>query len=323
MTFYDDNVRHAVYLERYKAGVVRKIIARVRELGWGIAGEVSAEDLQAMTRRNLDRLLARISRIVQDGYAPIVVDIDKSLRDIASYEGEWQADALARIGLDVGVPSDADLWSAAYSRPFQGKLLREWLGDLPKATSARVRQVIRQGYVDGAGPLEIARQIRGTRGRRGVMDISIRGAEAMVRTAIAHTANAAREHTYRANDAIKRVQWVSVLDSRTTLICMGRDGKIYEVGKGPRPPAHIGCRSTVVPLTPGISAALKARATYQDWLINQPANVQDDILGTRRGKLFRDGGYTVDRFTDKSGKEYTLDELRAKDREAYDNAFAE
>lgn len=323
MTDYNSNVRHAIYIERYKRRVARQIIELIDGLSQDLFRTVIQSDLDRMTRRELDRLLAQINRMVATGYEPVVANLEEALKEFAVYEAQWQGGQIGRFVADLAIPSDADLWAAMYARPFQGKLLRDWLKDLPANTAARVRQTIRQGYVDGVGPLEIARQIRGTRGRQGIMDISKRGAETMARTAVAHTATAAREKTYQANPEINGEQWVSVLDGRTTAICRGRDGTIYEVGKGPRPPAHPNCRSTMIPVTSGNRSALNTRPTYNDWLKQQPESVQDDILGPTRGKLFREGGYTVDRFIDKSGQEYTLDQLRAKDREAFDEAIAE
>lgn len=322
--FYDANVRHSIYIERYKARVAREIGDLVKGVSDDLYRFIAASDLDQMSRRDLDALLAEVRRIVQGGYGPITEQIEAALQDFAVYEAEWQAETASRVlRVDLAVPSDADLWAAMYARPFQGKLLREWLSDLPANTAARVRQEIRQGYADGRGPLDIARAIRGTRGRKGVMDISQRGAEAMVRTAVAHTASAARTRTYSANPAIIGEQWVSVLDHRTSAICRGYDGTIFKVGKGPRPPAHVNCRSTVVPVTEGNRAALKSRPTYNDWLKQQPQDVQDDILGVSKGRLFREGGYTVDRFTDESGQEYTLDQLRAKDAATFAEVFAE
>jgi SPP1 gp7 family putative phage head morphogenesis protein len=44
-------------------------------------------------------------------------------------------------------------------------------------------------------------------------------------------------------------EWVSVLDSRTTEICRSRDGRKYQYGQGPQPPAHYNCRSRIAPLS--------------------------------------------------------------------------
>jgi SPP1 gp7 family putative phage head morphogenesis protein len=261
MTFYSANVRHAIYIERYKARVVREIVALVNGVSNDLFTYIAASDLESMTRRELDRLLVQVRRIVNDGYGEITPRIADALEQFAVYEAEWTANAVTRAGLvaDMGVPSDADLWSAMYSRPFQGRLLRDWLTALPANTAARVRQTIRQGYVDGLGSIEIARQIRGTRSRQGVMDISRRGSEAMVRTAVAHTSNAARTRTYKQNPRINGEQWVSVLDHRTSSICRARDGEIYLVGEGPRPPAHINCLTgdSLISASPSITGASK------------------------------------------------------------------
>ncbi len=63
-----------------------------------------------------------------------------------------------------------------------------------------------------------------------------------------------------------------------------------------------------------------AKVTYEQWLKRQSASFQDDVLGPSRGKLFRQGGITLDRFVDNTGKEYTLKELKRRDREAFKEA---
>lgn len=63
-----------------------------------------------------------------------------------------------------------------------------------------------------------------------------------------------------------------------------------------------------------------ATDTYQTWLTRQSAEFQDDVLGKTRGRLFRKGGLKLDRFVDREGNEYTLDELRRRDAEAFERA---
>lgn len=63
-----------------------------------------------------------------------------------------------------------------------------------------------------------------------------------------------------------------------------------------------------------------AETTYQEWLGRTPAKFQDEVLGTTRGKLFRQGGLTVDKFVDKTGRTFTLDELRATHASAFERA---
>lgn len=60
--------------------------------------------------------------------------------------------------------------------------------------------------------------------------------------------------------------------------------------------------------------------TYGEWLKRQPASVQDDILGKAKGKLFRTSELPVDRFVDRAGQEYTLEQLRKRESEAFERA---
>jgi SPP1 gp7 family putative phage head morphogenesis protein len=69
-----------------------------------------------------------------------------------------------------------------------------------------------------------------------------------------------------------------------------------------------------------LTGQVPARTTYQEWLKRQPAQIQDDILGPTRGKLFREGGLTLDRFVSREGDELTLDELRQRNRKAFERA---
>jgi hypothetical protein len=50
--------------------------------------------------------------------------------------------------------------------------------------------------------------------------------------------------------------------------------------------------------------------TYGGWLKKQPASVQDEVLGIERAKLFRSGKLSIGKFTDDTGKVYTLDQLK-------------
>lgn len=65
---------------------------------------------------------------------------------------------------------------------------------------------------------------------------------------------------------------------------------------------------------------LPAKTTYNQWLKDQSAEFQDEVLGPTRGALFRRGGLDVQEFTDRAGNELTLDELRAREPGAFDKA---
>ena len=66
-----------------------------------------------------------------------------------------------------------------------------------------------------------------------------------------------------------------------------------------------------------LTGRVPSKVTYQDWLGRQSAQFQDDVLGRTRGRLFRAGGLTLDRFVNRAGDELPLRELARRDREAF------
>lgn len=341
----DAGVRHQVGLMRLKNATVRKILNLLARMDARIVARLTAEDLTDLGRQRQEEMLAAIRRIVAEGHEVLY---DEALADhlaLATYEGEFQERAIRGalpVVLDTITPSAAQLYAAVQSRPFQGKILREWYAELEEGSQRRLRDTIRMGWTEGRTTDQMIRDVRGTRKlgyKDGVLEINRRSAEAVVRTAVNHTANAARSELYRQNaNVIKGVQWVSTLDSRTTPICQARDGNVYPVDKGPRPPAHWNCRSTTVPVLKswkelgidlkeapaGTRASMNGQVagdlTYGEWLRRQSAEFQDEVLGKTKGALFRRGGLDVKAFVNNRGDEYTLDELRRREAEAFEKA---
>lgn len=60
--------------------------------------------------------------------------------------------------------------------------------------------------------------------------------------------------------------------------------------------------------------------SYNQWLDRQSTNFQNGVLGKTKGKLFRSGKLTLDKFTDRAGKEYTLEQLAATHPEVFESA---
>lgn len=261
MTPFDAGTRHAVYIERLKASSIRDALSLIDSLGADVFSTVAASDLEDLTRKEVQSLVAQLNRMIRVGYEPVIADIDSTLREFGVYEGDWQSQMLVKTGLSpaLGVASDADIWAAMYGEPFQGMFLKEWYAGLPAGSARRVRESVRQGYQDGRSALDVARDIRGTRSRKGIWDMSRRGADTMVRTAFNHTATVARDRTYAQNPSIRWEQWLSVLDSRTSAICRSRDGTFYPKRKGPRPPAHPACLTgdSLITASPDVTGVSK------------------------------------------------------------------
>lgn len=66
---------------------------------------------------------------------------------------------------------------------------------------------------------------------------------------------------------------------------------------------------------------VKAGTNYSKWFSNQDASFQQEWLGPKRYKLYRQGGYDLSRFIDPRGRQYTLDDLRRRDAETFRSVF--
>lgn len=355
----DAEIRHQVGLHRYSSGVVKDIIALLNQVDRDLVQKLIDFDLtpgrSAASRQRLQNLLDAVREIIQEGYNAVHPTLRSDLADLADYEAGFQQRLVqhaAPIKLDIIKPSVEQLAAAVTSLPFEGALLSEWADKLERDAFEKVRNAIRIGFTQGETIPEMVRRLRGTRARQfqdGVLQINRRNAEAVVRTAVGHVASSARQEFLRANeDLLQGVLWASTLDSRTTPICRARDGKLYTVDGQPighknawlggPGKAHWQCRSSAVPVLkswqelgvdieeapPSTRASMNGQVpedtTYQEWLKRQPDDFQDDVLGPTRGALFRQGGVTVDRFVDHQGRQYTLDELRARESAAFEKA---
>lgn len=346
----NSTVRHAVYLERLKAGEVRQMVDFLQDADREIRKKLLfRSEIAAYKRDKLNRLLKEIDSLLTGLYATQVDGLLSNLKELAEYEAGFEARNLNAVvsGITFAVPAANTVWSAATLDPMSvrgaagGKLLEPFLRDWAAGEVAAITNRIRQGAFEGQTNAEIVRSIRGTKALRykdGLLEISRRHAQAVVRTAVQHVASAARRQTWERNaDLLSGYQWVSTLDSRTTQQCRSLDGKTFKLGEGPMPPLHIGCRSTTVAeLDDGLdfldegatrsslTGPVDADLTYYQWLKRQPAAFQDSAIGPTRGKLLRNGGLSAERFSelqlDRNFQPLTLDEMRQLEPQAFARA---
>lgn len=343
----DRLTRHQIGIQRLSNATVRKIMALLNRSDARIVERLASADISQLSRRRQEQLLQEVRRIVESVYSDATGQLQIELEALAQYEVEYQGDLFREVvpvRLDVVKPSADQIIAAVNSRPFQGKLMKDWYKELEEGAFRRLRDAIRMGVIEGRTTEQMIRDIRGTRAqgyKDGILQVNRRAAEVTVRTAVNHTANAARGSLYRRNKSlIKGIQWLSTLDGRTSAVCRARDGEVYDVDKGPRPPAHPNCRSSTVPVlkswreigldkrdTPkstraSMNGQVPEDMTYGDWLKKQPIEVQNEVLGQKKAQLFRKGDLPMDRFVDRKGDELSLDELKRREKSAWQKAFA-
>lgn len=325
-------ISHAVYLERLKTHEVRRVVTFLNQMDKDLVAQIAKKSGETFTKARLNALLRDVRWLNEQTTQRLAFEVQDGLKDVATYEAGFQAKRLQTtvpIEWNITQPAPNQLLTAVLERPFANALFTDHVKQFSAHRLQQMEGALRMGFAEGQSISDIVRRIRGTRAahyRDGILEMSRRNIEAMVRTSVTHASATAREQTYRENDdLIKGVQWVATLDGRTTMICAALDGKVFEIGEGPRPPAHWNCRSTTVPVVKswkelginvdeapeGVRASMTgqvpAKTTYGSWLKNQPAAVQRDVLGSTRYRKFRDGA-PIDSFV-KDGRVMTIDEL--------------
>lgn len=80
------------------------------------------------------------------------------------------------------------------------------------------------------------------------MGVSYSRAEALVRTENAHILAESTFTGYEESGVVKKYQFLATMDSRTSRICRGMDGKVFKLSEKASginyPPLHVRCRST-------------------------------------------------------------------------------
>ena len=317
----DEAIQHAIYLRRFSNGLAKRMIKLLARVDIDVIKQIERGNLNDSKR--LESVLEEIRTINRDIHAEMQGKLQGELFGVANHQAEIQSALVANhISKTPVVISPDTLAALVTDKPFNGRTLREWGESLQDASFNRLSDSINIGVVEGQTAEQIVDRVRGLKRLRfkdGAQEVTRRQTQTLVRTAVTHTTSKADEEVYKRNaKSIKKVQYSAILDSRTTPICSALDGKLYNVGDGPRPPQHFNCRSTTIAVFDGQQPF---EETYSTWLKRQPEAFQDDILGPTKGKLFRDSGVTLDRFVDvNSKKAYTLKQLKAVEKAAFKKA---
>ena len=155
--------------------------------------------------------------------------------------------------------------------PATGTLTIDFLNTLSEFSLKRIASTINRGFVDKKTLNEILEEITGTKdnGYKDGILIPLSTAETTItNTVIQHAA--ALMSAFVLATTYNKYQWRSVMDSRTTDICISRNNKVYTYGKGPLPPAHPRCRSKVAPYL-GFDIP---QENFSKWVGRQPDNIK-------------------------------------------------
>lgn len=336
---FDSQTLHNVRIEFLKNGIVKRMLDLLASSDAELSARlrVAIEDLQGsqFNVQRIEAILASVYEINRAVYSDFRESLNTELEQFAEYEATWQQDNLEKI-LPTGISFERvaipQVYAAAVARPFQSRLLSEWYETIEESAKVRIRDAVRLGVIQSETTGQIVKRIRGTRAnayKDGLIEISRKDAQTIVLTAVAHTQDVAKNAVYQANaDLIDYEMWNATLDTRVCPQCAELDGKRFELGKGPRPPLHMRDRCVRIPvlkswrdlgfdvdeLPPSTRASMDGQVpadmTYSAWLKKQSASIQDEVLGKERGRLYRQSGENLNKFINREGKFYTLEQLR-------------
>jgi hypothetical protein len=176
-------------------------------------------------------------------------------------------------------------------------------------------------------------------GSGGATETSKNHLSSTIATLTAFGYNSALKYVNYANrDYLPGYVWQSVMDSKTSDICIFLNEKYWVYGRPEDstlpyqifPPSHHNCRSDTYPivktyeelginpdlLTEGqkvlLSGTTPENFSYAQFIEDQPVRIQKEILGSIRYSMYVAGEITVDKFYTKDGRLLTLSELQKK-----------
>jgi SPP1 gp7 family putative phage head morphogenesis protein len=290
---FDIVVRRQIYIEGLKASKGLEFADVLSKLRTQLAHRLSGfewEDLGNATRTALKKLivdLRTIAKTIFDPYLTALIDwlqrfvkIDLGLLGGLYRRNAPNGDTLAQE------PDDGHLWALAIGAPMAatGTLALPFLSALLPSFYVKLERLVLQNYAQHAKRSDLIEAIIGNpnspRAQGALRQLNAQ-ATAATNTVLQHLAN-------QVNEALGEkvagfYEWVSVLDDRTTKICQSRDGKRFAYGRGPVPPAHVNCRSTIVPVRIGDP---KTSDSFEVWVRGQPEEFVADALDGRRGSVY-------------------------------------
>ena len=334
--------RHQIYLHRYSSGIVNRMLPLLDDIADDIANKILKADLTEFQFNRLSIMQADVSQAISAALGNVNTALNDELIDLVEYEAGFtnrMLDDMLTIGsATVNAEALAASLTNSTMTLTSGKKTATMTIDQAfnqfAGTAARdVGNAVRIGIAQGDTTKKIADTVtRMTETRTKAQ------AEALIRTAANHASTVARSAVYEENsDVLDGEIFTATLDNHTTINCASLDGKRFDVGKGPQPPIHFNCRSVRIPdVNPnftlaklsGERASMDGPVTnknFSGWLRDQSKDFQDDYFsqftdGKDRAKLFRNGGLSMEKFTDNRAIVYTMDELRALEPKAFERA---
>lgn len=235
---YNLIIRHRVNLEKLKNQIsikaIKTFISSYPELKPLFFG------FEDFTEKKIKEIQKEINNILSVVNKDLMGEISNDAIKIAKYESEFQKLLIIKLTNNEVRPkiiSNELVENIVFNRFTEGELFDKTFNRMNNDFRTQIERSIRISVINGETGIEAANRIKNSYNmKRAQLD-------SLTRTLIQNAVNQADEETYKTSELIKKIRYNAILDSRTTDICRDLNGKIFNVGEGPRPPQHFNCRS--------------------------------------------------------------------------------
>ena len=281
-----------------------------------------------------------LTKTIKDIKAQLQVpDINDNLKDIAQAEVNYTQKAYnSVIGIDLfkNIPPEGAMSAILNTSLIEGASIGAWLKDLEASQAFDVERAVKLGMTLGETNAQLANRLKST------MELSMRNAQTIVRTATATVANQARMEFMEANnEVIKGWEWNSTLDGRVRKEHADRDGATWNLdkdginAKGKKYPFRYtpygwNCRCQIVPVLKSwkelgideeevpvgtrssLDGYVSQDITFDKWLKTKSSEFQKEYLGAGRYELYSKGKITLSDLINQKGRYLSIKELKEK-----------
>lgn len=331
------SIKQQIDFEKYKNGQCNEIISLLDSANSAISKYIRKTSSISTKKRytEIARKLKDVSKALKEN---IGTKTDADV--IIEYELEKQKAILKSVsdsikqsnGLTVSFlyPTLEQIKTSALFKPVDtkyGMTYQSYLESIETGLYNTWDSAIRTGYLTGMPTKEIVENVIGGISQTkkitqtGSINAFRNSLYANTRTVLQAFANETQRRIYEENEKYLggedeyKFEYLSTLDARTCLVCGELSGKLFKsIRDAPKLPLHRGCRCVIIPyydIKGDVKASkngyVSADTSFEQWLTEQDADTQKEVLGTTRYRLFSNGERIKD-FVD-NGQTLTLKEL--------------
>jgi len=216
----------------------------------------------------------------------------KKAIDISIEEAKNKVNDALQVSVSAATDDESKLWAAITNEPLpvNGVYLLPFLKTFVSNSQAALENLVRKAWANKWTASQLIAQATADNPQETpqgnsseVKKISL-AEKGIIATIMQHIAQ--RVMAGVASMLFNAYRWVSVIDGKTSDICIGLNLTKWQFGRGPLPPAHIRCRSHITPIADNGDIPDE---TFYTWIRRQSQTFQDDVLGAANARALREG----------------------------------